>query len=270
MELTKTVPTKPASGMNAYVPSLKSAISVSSELLISYPKPNVLMVHGSLPSFWAAFFFKLDMTTSLSSVSPSVRTIMWAKRPSRRLACIASKPFAIPAHSCVPFPKPRDSSFSSAWRCPSLSMNLKADSTLACLQKDTTASRSWTPRLRMIVLTACFATSSIDRPLLSDFPLAPCTTASMVIDQETSTTIMMSDGVRAVPSGGLIDTSTGTVESSPSCPGVIETWMVPPPSPVSSAPAWPVWPRSTTMVVPVPSRGFPTVGQLHAQNIDMA
>mmetsp|Transcript_8655 Transcript_8655/g.17926 ORF Transcript_8655/g.17926 Transcript_8655/m.17926 type:complete len:236 (+) Transcript_8655:1248-1955(+) len=190
-------------------------MSTSSGLSISYPKPKQLIVPGKCSCFRLCSF-KLSMITSLSSVSPSVRSMTCWKRSLASASTRASRAHDKPCHIAVPGPNPIWSRTESALLRPSSFIAVNGRTVDATLANWTIAKRSLSVKLCMIVRTACFATSSMDRPLLSALPFDACTVASMLMDHEMSMTQQMSQGMRSSQSGMWTETSTGRSSTSPS------------------------------------------------------
>mmetsp|Transcript_75274 Transcript_75274/g.212901 ORF Transcript_75274/g.212901 Transcript_75274/m.212901 type:complete len:323 (-) Transcript_75274:381-1349(-) len=101
--LTKTVPTKPASGMKAYAPEQSIAIWLSSSLSSSLPNPKVLTVHGSLPPSLSFSFFSIGRMPrgGLMFGSPSVKSIMCWSLPGCLDLLSSSNPVFRPSQRFV-------------------------------------------------------------------------------------------------------------------------------------------------------------------------
>mmetsp|Transcript_51093 Transcript_51093/g.143612 ORF Transcript_51093/g.143612 Transcript_51093/m.143612 type:complete len:200 (+) Transcript_51093:1621-2220(+) len=155
---------------------------------------------------------------------PSVKSMMCCMRPPSDLVFNSSTPFFKPSQRFVHPAGSRLSRSLLAASFPLSDISVRLTTVEATSEYAITARRSWSVKLWIMVWIACFTTSNTERPLLST-PSSPFSTACVPMEPDVSTTQQKSHGVRALPSGGVSSTITGTskvsLEASASSPGTV-------------------------------------------------
>mmetsp|Transcript_17606 Transcript_17606/g.35380 ORF Transcript_17606/g.35380 Transcript_17606/m.35380 type:complete len:238 (+) Transcript_17606:856-1569(+) len=207
---TRTVPTKPESGMKEKAPLPSVAICTSRGVSRSYPKPKVWIVGLKAVSLAMRSFKAPRMPFGGKRCSlgcPSVKNKMdgmeSASSPPRAASSRTSNAFSSASHMFV---QPEGTCSATCCFAAALFVSVigsKGETTRAAVENATTDNLSPSFIVSITVFIACFVISSTEKPTSTCSP-PRSTVAAVPMDPETSIRATKLSFVVLEPSGGLI------------------------------------------------------------------